>query len=89
MRTALILFRRHDKTKLEVLGGPDIPIVEQLSAFKQLHGSHPDFGYVELWTSDAGRVRKRVLTKPEPKAQESKVHESPKPKVHKSQVKGG
>jgi hypothetical protein len=62
MRTAIILGRKHGGKKLELVSGPDVPIVKQLETFKdhaRAGDVNKDFEYLELWTSDGGRTKKR------------------------------
>jgi hypothetical protein len=67
MRTAITLARKHGGTKLSVVSGPEVSIHEQKSAFKSLRFGygHDKFEYIELWTSDEGRVGKLKLLTPE------------------------
>lgn len=63
MRTAIIIGRKHGQKALQVVSGPEVPILEQKELFKgfQRVHAHDDFEYVELWISDAGRVKERKL----------------------------
>jgi hypothetical protein len=63
MRTAIIIGRKHGQKALEVVSGPEVPIVEQKELFKDFQRIHAndDYEHVELWISDAGKVKDRTL----------------------------
>lgn len=63
MRTAIIIGRKHGQKTLEVVSGPEVPILEQKELFKDFQRvhAHDDYEYVELWISDAGKVKDKKL----------------------------
>jgi len=61
--TALTLGRPHDSQKWETIKGPDVPLPIQIVAFRDFQGArtHPRFAEVQLWVSNEGISKKRIL----------------------------
>lgn len=68
MRTAITLQRLHGETTSQVIAGPEVPIHEQLAAFKKLAAekTNAEIAQVEIWTSDSGRIKHRRFDLPKP-----------------------
>jgi len=64
---ALTLGRPHGSQKFETLAGPEIPLPAQIVAFRDFQGArvHPRFAEVQLWISNEGIAKRRIL-QPEP-----------------------
>jgi hypothetical protein len=64
MRTLIILARKHGGKKLEMVGGPEVPVHQQSADFKKdfcRSDVNEVYEYAELWSSDAGRLKYRKL----------------------------
>jgi len=72
MRYAITTGIRHGHQAPVVITGPEVPLNEQREAFLKMRGEteHPNFHKVELWTSDAGIIRKARFSKPVAKTKE-------------------
>jgi hypothetical protein len=88
MRTAITIGRIHGSGVWEFLRGPESPIEEHRSGFKQLRvlRAHPKYEEVQLWESGAGIVvRHRMApdgepgpsTTEDPGTQPASPHEEP------------
>ena len=77
MRTAITIGVLHGGQTSKVLIGPEVPIAEQISAFKQLpshKGPHKDFERIEVWDSGSGVVKTSRFVTPESHAAMLKDH---------------
>jgi hypothetical protein len=69
MRHAITLIRPHGEPHLRVVAGPDVPVNEQVSAFKDLTRSaerrqHPEIAEVQVWTSSNGCIKRAKFDAP-------------------------
>ena len=70
MRTAVTLARRHEATSWELLAGPDVPLLKQQDAFKQVRMSpvHADYAEVSFREDGAQARNYRLVTPAKAKA---------------------
>jgi len=71
MRSAVTLHRLHGEPHLRVVAGPEVPVNEQVSAFKALTRSaerrqHPAIAEAQLWTSSHGCTKRAKFDAPQP-----------------------
>jgi hypothetical protein len=63
MRLGIIIARRKGSKTFEVLAGPEIPLPDQIEAFKRLKaGEAGDLEEIQLWNSSQGRARRHIFT---------------------------
>lgn len=77
MRTAITIGVLHGGQTSKVLHGPEVPIADQMSAFKQLpshKGPHNDFERIEVWDSGSGVVKTSRFVTPDAHAAMLKDH---------------
>ncbi|GEM_PF-6674031 len=63
MTSAITLARPHGSQKWETIKGPEAPLPAQIVAFREFQGlrTHPRFAEVQLWVSNEGIAKKRIL----------------------------
>jgi len=71
MRHAITLIRPHGEPHLRVVAGPDVPVNEQVAAFKKLTRSaerrqHPTIAEAQVWTSSHGCIKRAKFDAPQP-----------------------
>lgn len=77
MRTAITIGFIHGGESSKLLHGPEVPIADQISAFKQLpahKGPHKDFEKIEVWESGSGVVKSCRFVTPDAHAAMTKEH---------------
>ncbi len=74
MRTAITLSKTH-AGKWALVAGPDVPMLEQKSEFRELRAakSHPDFSEFVYQENDGHRETIRLMTPDDHKKQEKKT----------------
>lgn len=89
MRTAITIGFIHGGESSKLLHGPEVPIADQISAFKELpahKGPHKDFEKIEVWESGTGVVKSCKYVTPEAHAAMLKEHARQKDEFEKAQA---